>query len=139
VSNVSKRPRDDGRRLPRRTDEMARDLEFLAQRLAESREAIVHLLATEATPEDASLESSPLGPRLLRNPSDDPGPVAEGTGLPAVTMDGDSETLELEEKLDEPSATEGARHVNAARRRLMAVVLVAIGTVIVLTTLVSLL
>jgi hypothetical protein len=141
VSNVSKRPRDEGRRVPRRTDEMARDLEFLAQRLAESREAIVRLLATEAGPEDSRDEEPPSGPRLLRNAGEGTEPVRPGTdGLPAVVVSApDNQASGPEHGTDIVSTAAASRRTSVARRRLLAVVLLAVGAVVVLTTLVSLL
>jgi hypothetical protein len=143
VSNASKRNRVDDRRVTRRTEDMARDLELLAQRLAESREAIVRLLATDTT--NANAEEPPSGPRLLRDtlatspPPDGPGTAtADGTDEAVPSVDaGNGEEAEgqgTDGDTAQPPDTGGA-----ARRRLLAVVLLAIGAVILLTTLVSLL
>jgi len=181
VSNVSKRPRLEDRRVTRRTEDMARDLELLAQRLAESREAIVRLLAAEADENEAQTQEPPVGPRLLRGPlktsASDTAPQlvpaqAAGDGAPVVETStantgdavandaGASDAGVIDAGFGNPNATDaGANNADngedepagavagaepgavagAARRRLMAVVLVAIGAVILLTALVSLL
>lgn len=54
---------------------MARDLDLLTQRLAESREAIVRLLTAEAADKDVVVEEPPLGPRLLPAPLSAPEPA----------------------------------------------------------------
>ena len=94
MTNVSKGSAIEARRTARRKEEIARDLEVLVQRLAESREAIVRLLAAAGEDEAAALGSprSPVTPlRALRStlgatgeqthpqPDDGPAPADRGT------------------------------------------------------------
>jgi hypothetical protein len=152
--------RDD--ELARRDDQFARDLEALVQRLAESREAIVQLLSA-ASPGGDEVPELPTGPvpplRVLRSPSAAPRPVttesSEGAGSDLVALPGrsavrlaasltvlegarvnDARPGELE-PIDE--AVAAAREARGVRRRLMSVVLVAVGAVVLLTALVSVL
>jgi hypothetical protein len=121
------------RRGPDRRDDLARDLELLAERLAESREAIVRILAASAGDEVAT-EEPPTGPvrlpRVLHSAPDLPDAPApeEQPSSPGPPPD------------DAADPGPGRRPVlTAAHRRLLAVVLVAVGAVVLLTSLVTLL
>ena len=157
MSNITKGSAIEARRIARRKDEIAGDLEVLVQRLAESREAIVRLLAA-ATGED---QATPIGP--ARN---------SVTPLRALRSTLGTTEPEVAEPLDEnsspaPRATSGCgrwartgrpglgalcqrrRGPRYGRRRrpgdeggaamVLAAVLVAVGAVALLVALVSLL
>ena len=140
MSNISKGSAIEARRMARRKDEIARDLEVLVQRLAESREAIVRLLAAstgeeQATPiEPARNSVTPLralcstlgtaGPELPARADETPGPAER-------VLVGAAGALGM--------ADADARGTRAAGRMVLAAVLVAVGAVVLLTALVSLL
>jgi hypothetical protein len=159
---LNTRPPAESRRRERREDVFARDLETLVKRLADSREAIVRLLSA-ASPGGDEVPEPPAGPvpplRVLRSPSTGPGPVraesSEGAGPDLVALPGRS-TVRLAASLTvlEGSQVGGARpgelepvdeagtaakEARGVRRRLMSVVLVAVGAVVLLTALVSIL
>jgi hypothetical protein len=123
------------RRGPDRRDDLARDLELLAERLAESREAIVRILAASAGDEVAPDEppSGPVRlPRVLHSAPDLPGAPA-----PEDQM---GSTGQRPPPDDAAVPDPGRRGVlSAAHRRLLAVVLLAVGAVVLLTSLVTLL
>ena len=157
MSNISKGSAIEARRMARRKDEIARDLEVLVQRLAESREAIVRLLAAstgeeQATPiEPARNSVTPLralcstlgtaGPELPARADETPGPAervlvgaAGGLGQDGQAWErfvNDGEALGMADADD--------RGTRAAGRMVLAAVLVAVGAVVLLTALVSLL
>ncbi len=155
MTNVTKGSAIEARRTARRKEEIARDLEVLVQRLAESREAIVRLLAAAGEDEAAALGSprSPVTPlRALRStlgatgeqthpqPDDSPAPA---TGAPAGPAGLGQDGLAWDRFVNDGEALgmadADARGTRAARRMVLAAVLVAVGAVVVLITLVSLL
>jgi hypothetical protein len=158
---LNTRPPVEIHRPEHRNDEFVRDLEALVQRLAESREAIVRLLSAASPSEDEVPTGPVTGPvpalRVVRSPSATPGPVttegSEGAGSDLVAVPGWSPVRlaasltvlggtrvdgappgELELADEAGAAARGERRV---RRRLMSVVLVAVGAVVLLTALVS--
>jgi hypothetical protein len=145
MSNLSKGSPNEGRRTARRRDDFERDLELLVQRLADSREAIVRILAAAAG-EEGVLQGLPRGPvaplRVLPSP---PGaPEAIGPEGPTQVELGTVAECPSADEADQSGAVPSERDLaagdaRAARRRLLAVVLVAVGAVVVLTALVSLL
>jgi hypothetical protein len=151
MSNVSQGSPVEGRRSARRRDDFARDLEILAQRLAESRETIVRLLAAVvedagAVPQEPSRTSvTPL--RALRSapgraaPAGTEGGGKAGTGQDGLALGQDGQDREPLVTLGKARGGEDAagRRAGAARRRVLSVVLVAVGAVVILTTIVSLL
>ncbi len=176
MSNVSRGSSIEARRMARRKDEIARDLETLVQRLAESREAIVQLLTAVAR-EDGAVALEPprssvtplralrstdgthgaemaVGPGTSPQPAPEmqarecsPGDAAEGMQAAQgaqVAKNGIGEDGQAWERFVNAGEALGiadadARGTRAARRMIWAAVLVAVGAVVVLTTLVSLL
>jgi hypothetical protein len=174
----------------RRHDDLGRDLEVLLERLAESREAIVRLLAARSGDDEAVAdpvkpsaawppepeassptvgEAGPLEPRLdsdvtpsqLRRPGppalelaliyrhiadngvgvlheDQPGAVAEGPATTGPEVAGRAPWARPE-GVGPSNTRDAATGPRGARRQLLAVVLVAVGAVVLLTTVVSLL
>ena len=150
MSNVSKGSPIEGRRPPRRKDEVAHDLEALVSELAESRQAIVHLLALAAGADEvAALDGgrAPVTPLRAVRSQVTPG----GQAVPAIAAGEDQDGLEGSQssvagatsddqdgrESQVPAGRAGA--LTGAQRRLLAIILVAIGAVVLLTTLVSLL
>ncbi len=157
MSNITKGSAIEARRIARRKDEIAGDLEVLVQRLAESREAIVRLLAA-ATGED---QATPIGParnsvtplRALRStlgttepevaePLDEnssPAPRVRVGAVGGLGQDGQAWERFVNDGEALGMADADARGTRAARRMVLAAVLVAVGAVALLVALVSLL
>jgi hypothetical protein len=143
--------------MARRKDEIAADLEVLVQRLAESREAIVQLLAAATgevrmTPVEPARNSvtplralrSTLGTADREVPSksdESPGPAERALVGAAGGLGQDGQAWERFVNDGEAlgMADADARGTRAARRMVLAAVLVAVGAVVLLTAIVSLL
>jgi hypothetical protein len=157
MSNITKGSAIEARRMARRKDEIARDLEVLVQRLAESREAIVGLLAAAAGDGQVVALEPPRNPvtplRAVRGtlgkpeaetepePDELPGPAARALAAPTNGLGQDGQAWERFVNAGEAlgMADADARGTRAARRMVLAAVLLAVGAVVLLTTLVSLL
>jgi len=130
-----------------REDDYARELEVLAERLAQSREAIVRLLSSASGGEEFAGPPDLAAPvRLARSPR-------RAQPVPRPASDRDA-VAPAEEGREAPAASELRPRTNVARRqaplrpgsqaalararrRLLAVVLVAVGAVVLLTALVT--
>ena len=142
MSNASQGSPMGRRRGAGKHDDFSRDLELLVQRLAESRGAIARLLAATAGEEGRPSEEPLRGPVALHSPLTTVGPATtERSHGPGPKPEAKSQALEGPEQADEALTTVDvlAGAAKAVRRRVFAAVFLAVGVVVLLPALVSIL